>query len=233
MVPLEKGARGYFAAVLEGVEPGSRYFFRLNGHQDRPDPASRFQPQGVHGPSEVVDPHFPWSDDSWAGLPLRDYVIYELHAGTYTSEGTLTAIIPHLDTLKDLGVTAVELMPVAQFPGGRNWGYDGAHPFAVQNTYGGPAALKGLVDACHARGLAVILDVVYNHLGPDWPNTAPTSPGATALPGARRSISTDREAMRCGGISSTTPGSGWRNTILTPCVWTRCTPLWISPRSHS
>jgi maltooligosyltrehalose trehalohydrolase len=167
MLPLEKGPRGYFAATLEGVEPGSCYFFRLDGHRDRPDPASQYQPQGVHGPSQVLEPHFPWSDDSWAGLPLRDYVIYELHPGTYTPEGTLTAIIPHLDTLKDLGVTAVELMPVAQFPGGRNWGYDGAYPFAVQNTYGGPAALKELVNACHARGLAVILDVVYNHLGPE------------------------------------------------------------------
>ncbi|MFW6122778.1 MAG: malto-oligosyltrehalose trehalohydrolase [Thermodesulfobacteriota bacterium] len=167
VLPLEKGARGYFAATLEGVEPGSRYFFRLDGHEEHPDPASRYQPQGVHGPSEVVDPHFAWSDDTWAGLPLRDYVIYEVHVGTYTPEGTLTALIPHLEALKDLGITALELMPVAQFPGGRNWGYDGTYPFAVQNTYGGPVALKELVNACHARGLAVILDVVYNHLGPE------------------------------------------------------------------
>jgi len=164
---LEKGARGYFAATFEGVEPGSLYFFRLDGRQEHPDPASRYQPQGVHGPSQVVDPHFPWSDEGWAGLPRRDYVIYEVHVGTYTPEGTLSAIIPHLDTLKDLGITALELMPVAQFPGNRNWGYDGAYPFAVQNTYGGPLALKELVNACHARGLAVILDVVYNHLGPE------------------------------------------------------------------
>lgn len=167
LLPLEKGARGYFAATLEGVEPGSLYFFRLDGDQERPDPASRYQPQGVHGPSQVLDPHFAWSDDTWAGLPLRDYVIYEVHVGTYTPEGTLTAIIPHLDTLKDLGLTALELMPVAQFPGSRNWGYDGTYPFAVHNTYGGPEALKELVNACHARGLAVILDVVYNHLGPE------------------------------------------------------------------
>jgi len=167
LLPLTRGARGYFAATVEGVEPGSLYSFRLDGDKERPDPASQCQPQGVHGPSQVIDPHFPWSDDTWAGLPLRDFVIYEVHVGTYTPEGTLTAIIPHLDTLKDLGITALEIMPVAQFPGGRNWGYDGAYPFAVQNTYGGPAALKELVNACHARGLAVILDVVYNHLGPE------------------------------------------------------------------
>jgi maltooligosyltrehalose trehalohydrolase len=167
MLPLEKAARGYFAAELEAVEPGSLYFFRLDGHKERPDPASRWQPQGVHGPSQVLDPHFPWSDAGWAGLPLRDYVIYELHVGTYTPEGTFAAIVPYLDELRELGITALEIMPVAQFPGGRNWGYDGAYPFAVQNTYGGPAGLKELVNACHVRGLAVILDVVYNHLGPE------------------------------------------------------------------
>jgi maltooligosyltrehalose trehalohydrolase len=167
MLPLEKAARGYFAAELEAVEPGSLYFFRLDRHKERPDPASRWQPQGVHGPSQVLDPHFPWSDTGWAGLPLRDYVIYELHVGTYTPEGTFAAIIPYLDELRELGITALEIMPVAQFPGGRNWGYDGAYPFAVQNTYGGPAGLKELVNACHVRGLAVILDVVYNHLGPE------------------------------------------------------------------
>jgi maltooligosyltrehalose trehalohydrolase len=167
MLPLEKGARGYFAAELAGVEPGSLYFFRLDRHKERPDPASRGQPQGVHGPSQVIDPQFPWSDVDWAGLPLKDYVIYELHVGTYTPEGTFAAIIPYLDDLRDLGITALEIMPVAQFPGGRNWGYDGACPFAVQTTYGGPSGLKELVNACHQRGLAIILDVVYNHLGPE------------------------------------------------------------------
>jgi maltooligosyltrehalose trehalohydrolase len=114
-----------------------------------------------------VDPAFPWEDQEWSGLQLADFVLYELHVGTFTPEGTLDAVIPHLDGLKDLGVTAVELMPVAQFPGSRNWGYDGAHPFAVQNTYGGPAGLKRLVNACHRKGLAVVLDVVCNHLGPE------------------------------------------------------------------
>ena len=158
---------GYYECTVQGVSPGSRYFYRLNQSTERPDPASCFQPEGVHGPSEVVDRQFPWEDHAWHGLPLSGYVIYELHVGTFTSQGTLDAIIPHLDVPCDLGVTAVELMPLAQFPGGRNWGYDGAYPFAVQNSYGGPQALKRLVNACHQRRLAVILDVVYNHLGPE------------------------------------------------------------------
>lgn len=167
LVPLHRDAKGYFSGVLTGVEPGCLYFYRLDGERELPDPASRFQPQGVHGPSGVIDPHFPWDDGPWCGLPLQDYVIYELHVGTFTPEGTFAAIIPFLDDLQDLGVTALELMPVAQFPGGRNWGYDGVFPFAVQNSYGGPEGLKELVNACHQRGLAVILDVVYNHLGPE------------------------------------------------------------------
>lgn len=166
-VSLEKGDRGYHHAVLEGVEPDSLYTYRLDGQEEHPDPASRFQPQGVHSPSQVVDSHFSWKDHHWFGLPLKDYLIYELHVGTFTPEGTFAAIFPHLGELKDLGVTAVELMPVAQFPGSRNWGYDGVYPFAVQNSYGGPEGLKRLVNACHQQGLAVVLDVVYNHLGPE------------------------------------------------------------------
>ncbi len=158
---------GYHVGIAEGVKPGDRYLYRLDGKKEHPDPASRFQPEGVHGPSQVVDPHFPWEDDSWFGFPLRDYVIYELHVGTFTPEGTFEAIIPHLDGLRDLGITAIELMPVAQFPGNRNWGYDGVYPFAVQDSYGGPEGLKYLVNECHGRGLAVVLDVVYNHLGPE------------------------------------------------------------------
>ena len=167
LFPLTKDERGYFSSVIEGVEPGCLYVYRLNGVQEFPDPASRFQPQGVHGPSQVMDPHFSWEDEAWCGISLRDYVIYELHVGTFTPEGTFEAIIPRLDELKDLGITAVELMPVAQFPGSRNWGYDGVYPYAVQKSYGGPEGLKKLVNACHQRGLAVVLDVVYNHLGPE------------------------------------------------------------------
>src|SRR4051812_12207237 len=144
-----------------------RYLYRLDGGEERPDPASRCQPDGVHGRSLVVDRRFAWSDRDWKGIPLGQYIFYELHVGAFTPEGTFDAVIPHLDRLVDLGITAVELMPVAQFPGERNWGYDGVFPYAVQNSYGGPEGLKRLVDAAHARGLAVVLDVVYNHLGPE------------------------------------------------------------------
>jgi maltooligosyltrehalose trehalohydrolase len=167
LVPMEAGERGYHHAVVDGIEPGSLYMYRLDENTEWPDPASRFQPQGVHGPSEVVGPHLEWEDASWTGLPLQEYTIYELHVGTFTPEGTFDAVAPHLDELKDLGITAIELMPVAQFPGARNWGYDGVYPFAVQDSYGGPQGLKKLVNICHKLGLAVVLDVVYNHLGPE------------------------------------------------------------------
>ena len=167
MVPLEKVSRGYHYGVVQGVKPGTRYFYRLDGNNERPDPASKFQPEGVHGPSQVIDPHFVWEELHWSGIPFSHYVLYELHVGTFTAQGTFDAIVPHLDELKDLGITAIEIMPVAQFPGERNWGYDGVYPCAVQNSYGGPEGLKRLIDACHQRGLAVILDVVYNHLGPE------------------------------------------------------------------
>jgi maltooligosyltrehalose trehalohydrolase len=167
VVPLESGEGGYHHAVVDGVKPGCLYLYRLDDDRERPDPASRHQPQGVHGPSRVVDPHFDWQDTDWRGLPLQDYVLYELHVGTFTPEGTFDAVIPYLDELGKLGVTAIELMPVAQFPGARNWGYDGVYPFAAQDSYGGPEGLKRLVNACHKVGLAVVLDVVYNHLGPE------------------------------------------------------------------
>jgi maltooligosyltrehalose trehalohydrolase len=166
---MERRERGYFELTVEGVRAGDRYQYLLDGDRVRPDPASRFQPEGVHNPSSVVDPAaFQWTDESWRGIPLKDFIIYELHTGTFTPEGTFEAIIPYLDYLtQEVGVTAIELMPVAQFPGVRNWGYDGVYPFAPQASYGGPAGLKTLVDACHRRKLAVILDVVYNHLGPE------------------------------------------------------------------
>jgi len=176
LVPMESGEHGYHHAVVAGIEPGSLYMYRLDKRMERPDPASRFQPQGVHGPSAVVGPYSEWEDARWTGLPLQEYAIYELHIGTFTTEGTFDAIIPQLDGLKDLGITAIELMPVAQFPGARNWGYDGAYPFAVQNTYGGPESLKRLVNACHKLGVAVVLDVVYNHLGPEGNHAAEFGP---------------------------------------------------------
>ncbi len=168
LVPMENDGKGYWEAEVKDVYPGGRYLYRLGGEKERPDPASRSQPDGVHAPSQLEDPSaFPWRDDAWKGLPLRDCILYELHVGTFTREGTFDAVATRLDYLKELGVTAVELMPVAQFPGTRNWGYDGVYPFAVQNSYGGPAGLMRLVDACHRKELAVVLDVVYNHLGPE------------------------------------------------------------------
>jgi maltooligosyltrehalose trehalohydrolase len=168
IVALEADGRGYWRATVEDVLPGTLYYYRLDGERDRPDPASCFQPQGVHGPSAVVDPRaFAWQDEAWKGLPLPSMVLYELHVGAFTQEGTFDAVIAQLDYLNELGITAVELMPVAQFPGPRNWGYDGVYPYAVQYSYGGPEGLKRLVNDCHRKGLAVVLDVVYNHLGPE------------------------------------------------------------------
>ena len=166
-VPMQVAGRGYFHAVVEGISAGALYRYRLDGENERPDPASRYQPRGVHGPSQIIDSSFKWNDSRWRGIALEKYVFYELHVGTFTPEGTFDAIVPRLAALKDLGVTAIELMPVAQFPGERNWGYDGVYPYAVQASYGGPLGLKRLVDACHQHGIAVALDVVYNHLGPE------------------------------------------------------------------
>ena len=158
---------GFHVAEAHARE-GARYAFRMPDGREFPDPASRFQPDGVHHPSAVVDTRkFKWSDAGFTGHSMGDMVIYELHVGTFTSAGTFDAAISRLDDLAELGITAVEIMPVAQFPGGRNWGYDGVFPFATQNSYGGPWALQRFVDAAHGRGISVILDVVYNHLGPE------------------------------------------------------------------
>jgi len=180
-VPMQGAGCGYFHAVVEGISAGALYRYRLNGENERPDPASRYQPRGVHGPSQIIDSSFKWNDSRWRGIPLEKYVFYELHVGTFTPEGTFDAIVPRLAALKDLGVTAIELMPVAQFPGERNWGYDGVYPYAVQASYGGPLGLKRLVDACHQHGIAVTLDVVYNHLGPEGNYLADFAPYFTDL----------------------------------------------------
>ena len=157
-----------FHAVVKNARSGEYYSYVLDDKADRSDPVSRSQPEGVHGPSQIVDPNgFAWSDSDWRGIPLRDYIIYELHVGTFTPEGTFEATIARLPYLKELGITAVELMPVGEFPGNRNWGYDGVDIYAPQSTYGGPLGLKKLVNACHETGLAVALDVVYNHFGPE------------------------------------------------------------------
>jgi len=166
VIPMQQHG-GYWQVTATNIEPGTLYFYQLDGEESRPDPASNFQPQDVHGPSQVIDHSFSWNDSNWSGVPLEQMIMYELHVGTFTPEGTFEAIIPRLKDLRELGVNAIELMPVAQFPGDRNWGYDGVYPFAVQSSYGGPQKLKLLVDACHQQGIAVILDVVYNHFGPE------------------------------------------------------------------
>lgn len=168
LFPMQKDEWGYFSVDVKCTGKDLCYFYKPEGGNACPDPASHFQPEGVHGPSQTVDHGlFRWSDDAWKGLPSEELVIYELHVGTFTPEGTFEAIIPRLDSLKKTGITALEIMPVSQFPGGRNWGYDSVYPYAVQNSYGGPEGLKKLVDTCHQKGLAVFLDVVYNHLGPE------------------------------------------------------------------
>ncbi|MFO7967057.1 MAG: malto-oligosyltrehalose trehalohydrolase [Archaeoglobaceae archaeon] len=165
-IPMEKDGKGYWTVMAE-APPDTLYTFALDGKMDRPDPASHYQPHGVHQPSQVIDHNFEWDDRDWKGIPLNEMIIYELHTGTFTPQGDFQSIISRLDDLIHLGVNTIELMPVTQFPGERNWGYDGAYLFAVQNSYGGPQGLKTLVNACHQRGMAVILDVVYNHLGPE------------------------------------------------------------------
>lgn len=167
-LPLKGDAYGYWSAKVTEIAPGDLYGFRLDGGDEYADPASLAQPEGVHGPSQAVNTNlFSWDDQDWQNLPLDDYILYELHTGTFTPEGTFAAVEDRLDHLKALGINAIEIMPVAQFPDSRNWGYDGVFPFAVQHSYGGAGGLQHLVNRCHAKGIAVVLDVVYNHVGPE------------------------------------------------------------------
>jgi malto-oligosyltrehalose trehalohydrolase len=166
--PFEREADGIFQTNVTGCGADTLYRYSLDGAVGRPDPYSRFQPWGVHGPSQVIDPdRFAWTDSGWRGIAKRDLVIYELHIGSFTREGTYQAAIQKLPQLIELGVNAIELLPLAQSPGRWNWGYDGVNLFAPRNSYGTPDDLKALVDAAHAMGLAVIHDVVYNHVGPE------------------------------------------------------------------
>jgi len=167
IVPMSRDGEDFHLFVPH-LKAGADYAFMTPNGKQYADPVSRWQPCGVHGASRVVDPDsFFWTDGRWKGIALEDLLIYELHTGTFTPEGTFEAIIPKLPYLRQLGITAIELMPIAEFPGSRNWGYDGVCLYAPHSQHGGPAGLKKLVDACHAEGLAVILDVVYNHLGPE------------------------------------------------------------------
>jgi len=165
---MTKDVDGYHVVSDPRGQQGDRYAFFVEGAGPFPDPASRFQPDGVHAASEVIDPKaFSWTDNAWRRPAFRDLVIYELHVGTFTAEGTFQAIIGKLPELRELGITAIEIMPIGDFPGGRNWGYDGVSIYAPARAYGKPDDLRALVDAAHGDGIAVILDVVYNHLGPD------------------------------------------------------------------
>ncbi len=167
-VTLSEDDLGYWKGITNKIREGDLYKISLDKDKVFPDPASVSQPEGVHGFSKAVNlQKIQWKDENWKNPPLEEYILYELHTGTFTEQGTFEALEQKLDYLKELGINAIEIMPVAQFPGERNWGYDGVFPYAVQNSYGGSEGLKHLVEACHEKGLAVILDVVYNHLGPE------------------------------------------------------------------
>jgi malto-oligosyltrehalose trehalohydrolase len=165
--PMPRDPQGWHELKVPAVGPGALYRFRIDGELDVPDPASAFQPHDVHGPSEVVDHAFAWQAAGWRGRPWHEAVFLELHVGTFTPDGTFLAAIDKLDHLAECGITAIELMPIADFAGKRNWGYDGVLPFAPDGVYGRPEHLKALIDAAHQRGLMVFLDVVYNHFGPE------------------------------------------------------------------
>lgn len=168
LIPMTRDKGGYWRVDVPNLDPNTTYLYELDGKLKLPDPASFYQPLGVHQPSQVLNhQQFTWQDQNWQATPLTDWIIYELHVGTFTPQGDFSSIIPKLPTLQALGINTLELMPVAQFPGERNWGYDGVYPFAVQNSYGGPQKLKELVNAAHQQGFNLILDVVYNHLGPE------------------------------------------------------------------
>jgi maltooligosyltrehalose trehalohydrolase len=211
-VPMTALGDGRYEVQVAGIGAGARYGFRLDGGDPRPDPYSRSQPDGVHGLSEVVNPGFAWSDDGWGGLSADGLVIYELHVGTMTPEGTFAALVGELEELARLGVTAIELMPVAQCPGTRNWGYDGVDLFAPFNAYGRPDDLRRLVDAAHGHGLGVILDVVYNHFGPE---------GAYQGVYAHEYFSETHHTDWGAGLNWDGPGSEWvrRYAIDNACHW--------------
>ena len=165
---LERGSDGVFLGLVPDCPAGSLYRYKIGEGSSRPDPRSRFQPFGVHGPSQVIDPSaYRWQAEDWKGIKKRDLVIYEMHVGSFTQKGTYASAIEKFAELKELGITAIELLPLAQCPGKWNWGYDGVNYFAPSNNFGSPDQLKAFVDACHQAQLAVIIDVVYNHVGPE------------------------------------------------------------------
>lgn len=164
---LKKDSSGYWEKEIKEITPGTRYKFRLDREKELPDPASRSQPDGVHSWSQVIKKEFDWKDNDWKGISASEMIIYELHVGTFTPDGTFAAVTEKLDHLLELGINTIEIMPISQFPGNRNWGYDGVYPFAAQDSYGGAEELKRMINTCHQKGMAVILDAVYNHMGPE------------------------------------------------------------------
>lgn len=166
-IPMKKDERGYFTCTVDNISVGDTYLYRIDSEKERPDPASRSQPDGVHGASAIVAEDFAWTDAGYNPPTLRNTIFYELHVGTFTPEGTFTAIIPYLPYLIDLGISSITLMPIAEFPGARNWGYDGVQLYAAHHAYGGVDGLRTLVNQAHEIGIAVYLDLVYNHLGPE------------------------------------------------------------------
>ena len=167
IIPLSQDESGYWSGNSKSEKEEVLYKYSIDKKLSRPDPASRYQPEGIHGPSSTVIDSFEWRDSSFKQIPVGEMIIYELHTGTFTHKNNFDGIKDKIPYLKDLGINTVELMPVGQFPGNRNWGYDGSYPFAVQNSYGGPEKLRELVNECHKENIAVIMDVVYNHLGPE------------------------------------------------------------------
>ena len=208
-LPMQKSDGGWWQIEASQAVPGTDYGFVIDGDGPFPDPRAPWQPNGIDGPSRTLDHNaFPWRRDTWDVTPLRRAVLYELHVGTFTPQGTFDAVIEKLDYLAELGVTHVELMPVAEFSGIRGWGYDGVDLFAPHHAYGGPDGLKRLVDACHARASRVLLDVVYNHLGPAGNYLGRFGPyftDSTQPHGATQSILTTPTATSRAASSSTTP----------------------------
>ncbi len=221
--PLEKEGNGYHSGLIPELRAGDTYQYRLGGDKQLlPDPASRFQPNGPHGPSQIVDPaSFRWTDQNWRGVPMERAVVYELHIGTFTPEGTWRSAAQRLPQLRDVGVTVIEVMPVADFGGSYGWGYDGVNLFAPTRLYGTPDDMRSFVDKAHAHGIAVILDVVYNHLGADgnylgqfareYFSTKYTTDWGDAL---------NFDGPNSGPVASTslqTPPAGFANSTLMDC----------------
>ncbi|WP_235935809.1 alpha-amylase family glycosyl hydrolase [Devosia aurantiaca] len=227
VVPMGKLARGWYEVEVDAARAGMRYRFVLDDGAEVPDPATRFQPEDVDGPSEIIDPlAFGWTDIGWRGHEWEELVLYELHIGTFTQEGTFRAAMDKLDHLVELGVTAIEIMPIADFPGRWNWGYDGAQLFAPDSSYGRPEDLKALVDLAHAKGLSVFLDVVYNHFGPKGNYLAVYAPLTTEhyeTPWGSAVNFDDAGSTMVREFFLPMPATGSMNSISTGYGSTRCT----------